>query len=468
MTPLTRAGRTTTSRSAGTCGCRSATGWSCRPTCGSRSPGADAPDARFPVILEMIPYGKDSWRRNGDTARGEWLAARGFALCRLDVRGTGSSPGVALDEYTEAETLDGYDAVEWLAAQPWCNANVGMWGISYGGFTAIQVAKLRPPHLRAILPMYATDDRYRDDVHIRGGCVTASEKSQYAVSQLGMNAMPPYPPFRGEGWREEWRARLEATPPWLMAWIREQTDGPYWRRGSLAPEYEALECAVFQVAGWSDAYVDPAFRIQERCTNARGPDARRQLGPLVPGRRVPGAEPRLDARARPVLRPLPQGHRQRLGGRARADLVRARVRRAGAVPRRVARALAGGDRVPGAGHGGADAPARRRRRRHAGGVGRRRRCRRGRRRSPTARRPAPAARSRGAPAGTPTASPATCARTRPAARRGRASRSSSRCRSSACRSRSSTSPRRCRSRPASSGCPRWRRTGPRRSSRPAC
>jgi putative CocE/NonD family hydrolase len=53
-----------------------------------------------------------------------------------------------------------------------------------------------------------------------------------------------------------------------MGWIREQTDGPYWRRGSLAPQYEALECAVFQVAGWSDAYVDAAFRIQERCTNA--------------------------------------------------------------------------------------------------------------------------------------------------------------------------------------------------------
>src|SRR5512140_199199 len=165
-------------------------------------PGPDAPGETFPVILEMIPYGKDSWRRNSDTGRGEWLATRGFGLCRLDVRGTGGSPGIAPDEYAEAETLDGYDAVEWLAAQPWCNGHVGMWGISYGGFTSIQVAKLRPPHLRAILPMYATDDRYHDDVHIRGGCVTASEKSQYAVSQLGMNAMPPHPSFRGDGWRE--------------------------------------------------------------------------------------------------------------------------------------------------------------------------------------------------------------------------------------------------------------------------
>jgi len=232
------------------------------------SPREDHPDERFPAILEMIPYGKDNWRRNSDVARGEWLAARGFALCRLDVRGTGSSPGIADDEYTEAETRDGYDAVEWLAAQSWCNGNVGMWGISYGGFTAIQVAKLRPPHLRAILPMYATDDRYRDDVHIRGGCVTASEKCQYAVSQLGMNAMPPLPAFRGDAWRDEWRERLELTPPWLFPWIREQTDGPYWRRGSLAPEYGALTCAVFQVAGWTDAYVDAAFRIQERCRNA--------------------------------------------------------------------------------------------------------------------------------------------------------------------------------------------------------
>ncbi|MCJ7709553.1 MAG: CocE/NonD family hydrolase, partial [Chloroflexi bacterium] len=231
-------------------------------------PLANAPDERFPVILEMIPYGKDNWRRNADVARGEWLAARGFALCRLDVRGTGSSPGIAEGEYTDEQTLDGYDAVEWLAAQDWCSGNVGMWGISWGGFTSIQVAKLRPPHLRAILPMYATDDRYSDDVHIRGGCVTASEKCQYAVSQLGMNAMPPLPAFRGDGWRDEWRQRLEQTPPWLFPWIREQTDGPYWRSGSLAPDYEALGCAVFQVAGWNDSYVDPAFRIHERCTNA--------------------------------------------------------------------------------------------------------------------------------------------------------------------------------------------------------
>lgn len=237
-------------------------------------PRPSHPGETFPAILELIPYGKDSWRRNGDTGRGEWLAARGFALCRLDVRGTGGSPGVARDEYEDEQTRDGYDAVEWLAAQRWCNGSVGMWGISWGGFTAIQVAMLRPPHLRAILPMYATDDRYRDDVHLRGGCITASEKSQYAVSQLGMNAMPPLPAVREPGWRagewrERWRERLEQTPPWLMAWLREQTDGPYWRRGSLSADYDAVDCAVFSIAGWCDSYVDPALRMQQRCSRAR-------------------------------------------------------------------------------------------------------------------------------------------------------------------------------------------------------
>lgn len=228
-------------------------------------PGPGTPD-RFPAVLEIIPYGKDNWRRNSDIARGTYLAQRGYALCRVDVRGTGSSGGVALDEYTEAETLDGYDAVEWLAGQPWCDGAVGMWGISYGAFTSIQVAKLRPPHLRAIVPIQGTDDRYLSDVHYIGGCVTVSELSQYAVSQVAMNAMPPDPDFRGPAWRDDWLARLDATPPWLIKWLRQQHDGPYWRQGSLAPDYGAIEAAILSIGGWMDSYVDAAFRMQAVCT----------------------------------------------------------------------------------------------------------------------------------------------------------------------------------------------------------
>ena len=136
--------------------------------------------------LELIPYGKDNWRRNADTRRGEWFAARGYALVRIDVRGTGSSGGVALDEYSEAETEDGVEAVAWLAAQRWCTGAVGMWGISYGAFTAIQVAKRRPPALKAIVPFQGTDDRYRN-----GRPISSAGASPRASSRNTRSARSP-------------------------------------------------------------------------------------------------------------------------------------------------------------------------------------------------------------------------------------------------------------------------------------
>ncbi len=226
------------------------------------------PGEKFPAILEMIPYRKDDWRYQADHQRMTYLTQRGYVGCRLDIRGTGSSPGLALDEYTETETQDGYAAVEWLASQPWCNGNVGMWGISYGGFTAIQVAMLQPPHLKAIVPMYATDDRYTDDVHYKGGCLTCSEFAQYSVSQVAMNALPPKPEYVRGDWAAMWKERLEHTPPWLIEWVRQQTDGPYWRRGSLAPDYGRIKCALFHIGGWADGYTNAALRMQEKCVNS--------------------------------------------------------------------------------------------------------------------------------------------------------------------------------------------------------
>jgi uncharacterized protein len=241
----------------------------------------DGPAVQVPVILNMDPYRKDDWSAGWDLSLASYLAEHGYAYCRLDVRGTGSSDGVAVDEYAEAETLDGHDAVEWLAAQPWCTGRVGMWGLSYGGFTSIQVAATRPPHLRAIVAVQATDDRYTDDVHYVGGAMTVSELAQYAVSQVAMNALPALPSRWGSDWLERWRERLEATPVWLFQWAREQRAGPYWQRGSLAPDYGRIEAAVLQLAGWTDEYVDAAMRIQARCPNAAG--LRTIVGPWVHG-----------------------------------------------------------------------------------------------------------------------------------------------------------------------------------------
>ena len=222
-----------------------------------------AAPGRYPAILEHIPYRKDDLRALQDRGQNLLLVNAGFACVRLDVRGTGSSGGVAEDEYTEAEQLDGVEVVDWMSRQEWCTGSVGSWGKSYGGFSCIQLAARRPRALRAIAPVYATDDRFTDDMHYDGGAVAAFELSNYPIRMIAMNALPP-----GDGagaeFDERWRRRIDRTPPWVIRWLTEQQDAPYWRNGSLRPEYERIQCPVFIVAGWHDGYRTAGLRMAAR------------------------------------------------------------------------------------------------------------------------------------------------------------------------------------------------------------
>src|SRR4029079_17231163 len=101
------------------------------------------------------------------------FAGHGYAAVRVDLRGTGDSDGILIDEYTRQEQDDALEVLAWLAAQPWCTGRVGMFGISWGGFNGLQVAARRPPELKAVISMCASDDRYADDVHYIGDCGTA-------------------------------------------------------------------------------------------------------------------------------------------------------------------------------------------------------------------------------------------------------------------------------------------------------
>ncbi len=218
---------------------------------------------RSPAILEHIPYRKDDLRAAEDRAFGARLASEGFAYVRLDVRGTGNSEGIALDEYTEQEQRDGVDAVEWIARQPWSSGAVGAWGKSYGGFSALQLATHRPPALKAAAAVYATDDRYTDDMHFSGGAACALELAHYPMRILAMNALPPLrrEDESEERFRARWLERIEATPAWIERWMAEQTDGPYWRNGSVVPDYGRIACPVFLVAGWRDGYRTAMLRL---------------------------------------------------------------------------------------------------------------------------------------------------------------------------------------------------------------
>ena len=138
-------------------------------------------DGPWPAVLEALPYRKDD-ETSSYRPEYERLAAAGYVVCRVDLRGTGSSEGIAEDEYPAVERTDMMTVIDWLATQEWSTGNVGMYGTSYSGFNSIQLAMERPPALKAIIPIYATDDRYADDVHYMGGAVKQLDQVDYPSS----------------------------------------------------------------------------------------------------------------------------------------------------------------------------------------------------------------------------------------------------------------------------------------------
>ena len=220
-------------------------------------------DGPWPAVLEALPYRKDDVT---STYRPEYerIAAAGYVVCRVDLRGTGSSEGIAEDEYPAVERTDMMAVIDWLATQSWSTGNVGMYGTSYSGFNSIQLAMERPPALKAIIPIYATDDRYADDVHYMGGAVKQLDQVDYPSYMVALNALPPVPGVYGEGWREEWERRVRGTEPWVLTWLEHQRFDDYWRFGSLRPDYDRIQAATMIIAGWADGYRNNSLRTFEQ------------------------------------------------------------------------------------------------------------------------------------------------------------------------------------------------------------
>jgi predicted acyl esterase len=218
-----------------------------------------------PCLLEALPYRKDDLTSSYAPGYRSLCTDHHYAVARIDVRGTGSSPGDAVDEYPEVEQRDLTDAIAWLAAQEWCTGKVGMFGTSYSGFNSLQVAATRPPELGAICSIFASDDRWTDDVHWRGGALKMVDLVDYNSYMTAMAVLPPVPAVWGEGWREEWQRRLETNEPWVLTWLRADRHGPYWDQGSLrqggtTSGYERIGVPVMLVAGWADGYRNISFR----------------------------------------------------------------------------------------------------------------------------------------------------------------------------------------------------------------
>ncbi|WP_284944107.1 CocE/NonD family hydrolase [Acidisoma cladoniae] len=225
-------------------------------------------DRAVPVVLEWIPYRQSDCTAIEDSMMHGWFAAQGFAALRVDLRGSGNSDGTLQDEYTGQEQDDACEVIAWAAAQDWSNGNVGMIGISWGGFAALQVAARRPPALKAIITCCSTDDRYADDVHFMGGALLNDGLSWGAglFTQIGR---PPDPAHVGDRWRAMWQERMEAAEPPLSQWLDHLTRDAYWKHASVCESYADIQCAVYAVTGWTDGYSDPVLRLMENLTVPR-------------------------------------------------------------------------------------------------------------------------------------------------------------------------------------------------------
>jgi uncharacterized protein len=167
-------------------------------------------DGRYPTLLSYGPYAKGlafqdgypaQWAgllrdypevaqgtscdfANWETADPEKWVPHGYVLVRVDSRGAGESPGT-IDPWSEEETSDYYDCIEWAGAQTWSTGNVGLAGVSYYAMNQWAVAAAQPPHLKAICPFEGAADFYREAAR-HGGILSTFLQRWYPVQVINV------------------------------------------------------------------------------------------------------------------------------------------------------------------------------------------------------------------------------------------------------------------------------------------
>jgi len=227
-----------------------------------------APNEPVPAILEYLPYRKRGGTETRDALTHPYIAGHGYVCIRVDMRGNGESDGIMVDEYTRQEHDDALEIIDWITAQPWCDGNVGMMGISWGGFNGLQVAARQPDALKAVITLCSTDDRYADDIHYKGGCLLG-ENMGWSGTMLAFSSRPPDPELVGDRWRDMWLERLEIEPFPAAVWLNHQHRDDYWKHGSVCEDFSAIKAAVLAVGGWGDAYSNTVARLLAGLTSPR-------------------------------------------------------------------------------------------------------------------------------------------------------------------------------------------------------
>lgn len=214
--------------------------------------------APHPVILTHGPYGKDIHFEdfnptafalveergpylNWETVNPEWWVPQGYAVVRVDQRGTGRSAG-RMDLFSPSEYEDFHDAVEWAGVQPWSNGKVGLLGISYYAIGQWHVAGMRPPHLAAIVAWEGASDLYREFFY-HGGILSSGFLDAWWVRQITGNQAAVAPGADNPG-------AAVADNVELPAVVREHPlQDDFW--AARTPDLAAIDVPVLSAGNWA-------------------------------------------------------------------------------------------------------------------------------------------------------------------------------------------------------------------------
>ena len=228
----------------------------------------------LPVIFLLTPYIADSYQN-----RAAYFSRNGYVFAMVDCRGRGNSGGDFDPNFNEGR--DGYDLVEWFAAQPFCDGQVTMWGGSYGGFDQWMTLREQPPHLKTIVPVASA--------HM-GVDFPMTNNVAYPYLLRWMTFTSGVTPnmglFTDEAfWNEKYRELYRTHAPFKsfdqivgnfstqwQKWVAHPAIDDFWQPLAIKPEeYDRIDMPILTITGHYDGDQPGAFAYYKRHMASQSP-----------------------------------------------------------------------------------------------------------------------------------------------------------------------------------------------------
>jgi putative CocE/NonD family hydrolase len=210
----------------------------------------DTGGEKVPAIMNIGPYQKDRlWIPPADleeaanpylaweTGNPMYWCPRGYALVRVDARGSGKSPGQS-DPSSHAEAVDFYDAIEWIAKRDWCSGKIGTLGVSYHANCQWRVAKLQPPSLKAIIPWEGRADLYRDQT-FHGGIYAMGFFANWVATNMAHHIMGRARSYNPGAFNNNM----------VWNWVNQNLDSEFWHLRSA--DWSKTTVPLYSVGNWT-------------------------------------------------------------------------------------------------------------------------------------------------------------------------------------------------------------------------